>query len=1346
MKIIINKLTYIFIVLMFIVSCGGGGGGSAKEPYTETNSATPDTSAPFVERAVSLAQNRIEVDFSESINVDSALASENYSIQSNSSSFVPSSVESGTDDDKFILILNTSMVEGENYTLTVNDVKDLSGNKAVDVSILFTGKGPISAEITELPLSFDNSDSGVINLDSSNISAYQYSLNGSDWIEVNDPTLPIELENLPEGSNTIQIVVQDQYGNWQDYSTPTEYTWVVDMTPPTAMLENKPASITAETEVNITVKGLQVTSSKYSFNGSDWKLAENNKIVISGLDDGTHNLKVIASDAAGNWQTEDNSTQYSWEINSSDAVAVIETTVETETKVDSFQIQIAGENVTAYKFRVNGSEWSEPTSINNKIILSNLNEGNYRLDVCGITSAGKVQPENDSTYIEWKVDKTPPSAKLETKPDALVNTSNNSFKVSGTDVFRFQYRIDNENWSGWTEVDSSFTIEDVTEGIHTLSIKSIDLAGNEQLIENIYTWKVDLTSPKVKILSNPDSITNINNAVFSISDEDVIEYRIKIDDENYSVNYSSNESVSFNNLEEGEHTVFLVGKDAAGNWQNISDATTFKWTVDMTPPTIELVNAPDPITANTSEEISVVSSDGIYYNYEFNGSVVNNNILSKNILLDSIPNESNSLKVVVHDAAGNISEEVIKIWTVDTIAPIPNVTSLPNTFTNETDINITIAGTDVVQYKYNLNNGGWSEPIEIDTKISLQGFTEDTHVIKIIASDSLGNWQSEENAFTHTWEIDTTKPRITEVSGIENLMNTNELNISVTSPDAVSYMVSYDNGITWSEQFSINSDYSVNLLEDGNYTVSIISIDNAGNSSDAFQTSFEIDTTPPEITSVVDTGDTEYGLTLDFTWDLPGDAVVSRIQVATDSDFNNVVLGGSEGSLIDSGNVLKYTVNSINGSTYYARVKVQDAAGNWSDFGSPSNGITLVSGIRGVVENTFGDSIENVSVELQLSDGTVIENTNTDSSGIYSFDNVEIGNNIYTISASRSGYSPAVENEISVNPGEISRMAPLYMVSTSASDGIISGSIIDANDGLSLDGASVLLVKYDGSDSENVTVSGNTFETSSLTPGTYSIKIFKTGYYDLNIDNITVDGNKEIGPQSLCEHLTGDMVRVVLLWGNSPKDLDLHLTGPVNGNIDSTESGSSNRFHIYWNKRSYDENSFTYLRSADKTGSMSTASLVEDATEGFGPEAINIFDSYGTGYAKGTYSYTVHNWSRRDWYGSPIMIKIFDSQGLVREIPFPAEMNNSVWYWKAFQIKVDGSGRSNRQISVVNEMATLSYSDKSSMDWAGSLSGFTAYLINMNNGAKALLISILLLTVSMLFVIKRFVKIRVKSN
>lgn len=66
--------------------------------------------------------------------------------------------------------------------------------------------------------------------------------------------------------------------------------------------------------------------------------------------------------------------------------------------------------------------------------------------------------------------------------------------------------------------------------------------------------------------------------------------------------------------------------------------------------------------------------------------------------------------------------------------------STPQTYTNSTAVAITVGGTNVVTYKYNLDAAGWSAETPIATPIAASGLAEGTHTVQVTGKASDGTW------------------------------------------------------------------------------------------------------------------------------------------------------------------------------------------------------------------------------------------------------------------------------------------------------------------------------------------------------------------------------------------------------------------------------------------------------------------------------------------------------------------------------------------------------------------------------------------------------------------------------
>ena len=92
------------------------------------------------------------------------------------------------------------------------------------------------------------------------------------------------------------------------------------------------------------------------------------------------------------------------------------------------------------------------------------------------------------------------------------------------------------------------------------------------------------TAPSATISGAPVGYTNQANADITIAGQSIISYKYKLDDGAYGDETLVTNQILLTNLTDGAHTIYVLGRDAAGAWQTAP--TTATWTVDTVAPTI----------------------------------------------------------------------------------------------------------------------------------------------------------------------------------------------------------------------------------------------------------------------------------------------------------------------------------------------------------------------------------------------------------------------------------------------------------------------------------------------------------------------------------------------------------------------------------------------------------------------------------------------------------------------------------------------------------------------------------------------------------------------------------------
>jgi hypothetical protein len=93
-------------------------------------------------------------------------------------------------------------------------------------------------------------------------------------------------------------------------------------------------------------------------------------------------------------------------------------------------------------------------------------------------------------------------------------------------------------------------------------------------------------------------------------------------------------------------------------------------------------------------------------------------------------------------------------WQAQPILPaIASLSNLPDSLTTSQSTNMNVGGTNIISYKYKLDDGSWSAEQSISNPIDLNSLANGSHTVSVIGKKSSDEWQPEDRAITETWLI-----------------------------------------------------------------------------------------------------------------------------------------------------------------------------------------------------------------------------------------------------------------------------------------------------------------------------------------------------------------------------------------------------------------------------------------------------------------------------------------------------------------------------------------------------------------------------------------------------------------
>jgi hypothetical protein len=639
-------------------------------------------------------------------------------------------------------------------------------------------------------------------------------------------------------------------------------------------------------------------------------------------------------------------------------------------------INVDGPNVEQYKYKLDNGAWSAEFSISVPIVLTGLSEVWHTLYVIGGNDAG-WQSQDSATEASWGVDMTAPPAPTLISPIGGVRISDTTPIFNWTAVtdprgVTYSLQIDDN-------ADFSSTVLDktgLTNNVYTLldadalqlggyhwRVKAVDGAGNESDWSTEEFFIVEGAVETPLLVSPPNgTITNDNTPTFtwscSISGTPGVSFILEIGNSNFST-----VSLHQENITGLTYALTTALADGTYYWhvKTVMDGQQSGWTdawsitIDTTPPTATILNAPTGTVPYCSADITIDGDDVVAYKYKLDDGTWSAEILVATHIIWScadnpLSDGQHTLYVIGRDTAGNWQLEdnaTTASWTVATPEPVAILSSQPTGITSVKNAYIDVGGQDeygqeVVSFKYKLDAGAWSDEIAAGPDaIMLTSLSDGLHTVYVIGKNCAGHWQAGANATTASWTVDTTAPPAPTLLGPANNSKTNQNTVTlhwsaVSDPSGVSYEVQYDTHSDFSLPAVIflldETTYTTIALADGTYYWRVKAWDgaspaNEGEWSTVF--SFTIDTAAPAAPSLISPKDKAKtrDSTPEFQWSPVTDpsGVTYVLQIADNENFTSLELQ------ISGLTVTSHTVTEkLDSGKHYWRVKAVDGAGNSS--------------------------------------------------------------------------------------------------------------------------------------------------------------------------------------------------------------------------------------------------------------------------------------------------------------------------------------------------------------------------------------------------------------------------------
>ena len=425
---------------------------------------------------------------------------------------------------------------------------------------------------------------------------FECKLDDGEWEACESGLTYIE---LTDGNHTFSTRAQDLAGNIDP--TPSEYSWMIDITGPVTSITSAPMDPTNSIDAVFEWSTDESSTSECKLDEEEWEACESPKTYLNLGQNTNHTFEVRSTDDLGNLGAAD---VWTWNIDTINPTTVILTgPSDPSNNISPTFTYESPENPTAtFQCELDGGDLTQCDG--GSITFNDLLEGSHVFKVYATDEAGNTDTAGDSW--SWNIDTTPSETYIDSGPANPTSLTSASFVYrddESTDYF--MCKIDDSQWEQCDGGAKDYL--DLLEGLHTFMVKSIDEAGNEDLTPASWNWTIDQTEPETTITDGPPDPTPDPTASFIFeSNEPNSTFECKLDLNEWEICMSPQD---YAGLAEGAHTFEVRAIDEAGNMDQTP--ASWNWLIDpnILPPDTFIDSSPPLKTFTTTADFTFSSDD-----------------------------------------------------------------------------------------------------------------------------------------------------------------------------------------------------------------------------------------------------------------------------------------------------------------------------------------------------------------------------------------------------------------------------------------------------------------------------------------------------------------------------------------------------------------------------------------------------------------------------------------------------------------------------------------------------------------------------------------------------------------
>ena len=514
-------------------------------------------------------------------------------------------------------------------------------------------ESPDPPTITSAPAAFTNQRNLSIEFETTLGNTVECRLDGGQWSACSSPW---QLTGLDPGEHSVAIRQTSPSGV---VSAESRRAWTIDITPPgNPQITDGPPQFTNRLEPIFEFSGEEgaVFECRLERPGSvgPWQPCTSPR-TISGatLNNVTYTFRVRQTDLAGNISVSDDFRSWTLDRTPPNAPSVSGAPTGTVTSSSASISLTATEAGSTFECSTNDSAW---IACQSPVMLSELPEGPITFEARQVDRAGNA---GAGTTASWQVKTFTAPPFITGGPPAVTNGRTNSITFTGEVGGSFACSL---NGATFTPCSSPQTFPEQADGNYTLRIRQTDLIGTASEPFPV-TWRVDATPPGQPNLTQPlPNATSSTSQSIPFTGEAGATFECRLNGGEWDACTSP---FATGALPDGRQRFEVRQTDEAGN---TGSARSFEWLIKTTKPAPPTINgAPKGTVRAKTATMTFTGESGARIECRLNGGAWAP--CPSPMSVTGLAEGTNRMEARQVDLAGNESDVVGLIWTVDTVAP-----------------------------------------------------------------------------------------------------------------------------------------------------------------------------------------------------------------------------------------------------------------------------------------------------------------------------------------------------------------------------------------------------------------------------------------------------------------------------------------------------------------------------------------------------------------------------------------------------------------------------------------------------------------------------------------------------